>query len=533
MMRRRWVRLLLALLCVPIVVFSNPATASASTTGILKFSFDGVAIKDYGVGWADCQVSWTRSTTGIVLSPTSRCDGGPDLTPGTCQAFEAGCGSYGFVVKDVAGQTCGSTPMGNRAAPGNGVNAIRVYLTGGFVALADPDCVPAEACLSYYWDGFGPGARDSVSCAPVSIDTPEPVPTECEYGTPTAEMKWQEIEPENDYVSRWEMRVKINGVPIGSGAGSTAKGWNFGYWVVDNSVAGPYHFTNAFQYETFANPKVYTFRVSRNPDGTSKQPDWQVWGVEMYYMPGQGTDETNQAHWNKVIGGSQHSAQANYAAYDIPVSDGMNFGGLTDPGRCRFYFGKQLVEIPGTDMDIPGGTLNETTPEPEEPEVPPEPEEPDPERSNWLYLIYVVLTKIFGAISNLAQSIVDGIVDGITGLFSGMFVPAHGFFDDQFERLADSYDDTSPALYLDALGNLTPSAGGSAGCAGPTVTLPLAGTTRSFQPLDACSDGMATAAQMSRLLATVGLMIFGALACVRAVGSGLGWNPAIGQGGEK
>lgn len=427
MMHRRWVRLVLALLCVPLVVFGNPGTASAATSGLLRFHFDGLGVKDVQVSYTDCQVSWARSETGMVVSPKSRCDGAPDTTPGTCQSFEAGCGSWGFVVKDPSGGTCGSTPLDAIEAPDDSIASVRIILTGGFVPLADPNCVPAEACLSYYWDGFGPGANDVVECAPIDVDPIENPTSECEYGLPSFSTRWVEVEPENDYVSRWELRVKMDGVNEGTGSGASAKGWNFGFWVVDNAVSGPYHFTNAFQYESWANPKVYTFRVSRKPDGTSEKPDWQVWGAEAYYIPGADAPEEDPTSWNYAIGQSQHSAQGTYAGYEIPRDRGYSFGGLTDPGRCRFYFGKQLVEIPGTDMDIPGGGINDpdVDPNPEPPEVdePPVPENPDPESTNWLYLIYLVLTKILTSIIGLASNIVSGIINGLQQAFTTMFVP--------------------------------------------------------------------------------------------------------------
>jgi hypothetical protein len=43
---------------------------------------------------------------------------------------------------------------------------------------------------------------------------------------------------------------------------------------------------------------------------------------------------------------------------------------------------------------------------------------------------------------------------------------------------------------------------------------------------------MASAAAVTRAAVTAVFAVGGLMACVRAVGSGLGWNPGVGRGGE-
>ena len=46
----------------------------------------------------------------------------------------------------------------------------------------------------------------------------------------------------------------------------------------------------------------------------------------------------------------------------------------------------------------------------------------------------------------------------------------------------------------------------------------------------ACSGSMATAAGITRAVVTAVFAVAGAIACVRILGAGLGWDPGLGKG---
>lgn len=528
----RLLRIVAVLFTVSVVMFSNPLAAQAATSGVNRYSFQGFEVKGAGVGFADCQVSWsTIAATGyIVVSSKSRCDGGPDATPGTCQAFEAGCGSYGWVVKDSGGQTCGSAGLDAVSADGDGLRAIRTNLVAkNTVNLVDrEDCLPAEACLSYYWDGFGPGANDQVQCSPISVDGPDvDTPEECEFGEPSG----QPI-------------VKIEAVPSSSGGN-----WKFD--TVAPVAAVDLHQTGGSDWVFYVVTTNADFPQRLEKDFTGRMlginsTAKQKWGngtltwVERMYLDSEynGTppaDRLTVEGFGLYRTGWDNSANTDHIPQADVIGPQVGKVGLTNPGQCMWYWGKKIAPPQADGSDNPVDN-----PDVQPPPEPPDPETPDPESDNWLYLIWKMLGNIWEAIKNLASTIANAIADALSGIVDAvvdgikdLFVPDDGFFDAQFARLDDSYSDTSPAQYVDAIEQLVPSAGAAGGCSGPTVTLPIAGTTRTFEPLDACGGGMATAATMSRLLGTVAVLVFGALACVRALGSGLGWNPSIGKPGDQ
>lgn len=70
--------------------------------------------------------------------------------------------------------------------------------------------------------------------------------------------------------------------------------------------------------------------------------------------------------------------------------------------------------------------------------------------------------------------------------------------------------------------------GGGSGCSGPTVNFQMNGVSQSLQPFQACTEPMSTVAAISNGVATVGIVLFGGLAMVRAIGSAFGINFSMG-----
>lgn len=70
--------------------------------------------------------------------------------------------------------------------------------------------------------------------------------------------------------------------------------------------------------------------------------------------------------------------------------------------------------------------------------------------------------------------------------------------------------------------------GGGSGCSGPTVNFSMNGVSQEMQPFQACTEPMVTIAAIANGVATVGIVLFGGLAMVRAIGSAFGLNFSMG-----
>jgi hypothetical protein len=127
---------------------------------------------------------------------------------------------------------------------------------------------------------------------------------------------------------------------------------------------------------------------------------------------------------------------------------------------------------------------------------------------------------------------VDWVYVPVKCVFLWAFIPDPGFFDAKFGELKDLFGRTSPGLFIGSIDSLVPSAGATAGCAGPSFDISILDVDKTIRPLNACSGGAANAAGICHALLTVGLSIFGALACLRGIGSGLGWNVSLGRGAD-
>lgn len=424
-------RLLAVVFLVPIVVFSNSATAAAATSGIMRFQFTAVEYQGYNVIGANCQIPWASNSTGMILSAKAICVGGPDYTPGACQSFEPGCGSYGLILKDLYENTCGSAALENTEAPGNGIASTKTLLTGGFIGFEGlGDCVPVEACLAYYWDGFGPGAQEQVACTAVDIDPVEGPESACSHGTPaTIRSEWV-IADNQQYWTDWHLVTYVNGVKIGSAGaphtGEGTEGWNFTVFYMDPQRSySPSELMNIEAPATFwpnenlhGNGHYGFYRVSKDPGGEAptNEPDrLAVLGVEVAYggSPPRVLYGYNRSNDGKLL-------DAGSIARRLPTAGDHAYGGITDPALCRFWFGQKVTNIEGSDMDEPFGEVPD--PGVEEPPVePPEPEEP-PE-GNWLYLIWLALTRLISVVAGLAATIAAAVIAGITDAFESLFVP--------------------------------------------------------------------------------------------------------------
>lgn len=97
------------------------------------------------------------------------------------------------------------------------------------------------------------------------------------------------------------------------------------------------------------------------------------------------------------------------------------------------------------------------------------------------------------------------------------------------QSIATAYHSTDLYAWQAAVAGALPSFS-AGGCSGPHVNFSAVGAHWSGDPLSACAPPLSAAATASTALITIAVCWFGALACVRALGSGFGWNTDVGKG---
>lgn len=415
-----WLRVALVLLFVPVVVFSNPLTANAATTGVLKFAMSaGVA------STANCQLPWVVNAGGFVVGASARCDAGPDFSPNSCQPYEGDCGSYGLVMKNYLGETCGSTSFDPFDVDGNDIKSVASGLGGGYVAVNHADCEVTEACLSYVLDGPAASDVDTVTCMGIVYDAPDAGPGNgaCSAGVPHASWKIVNAGPWSGDPSgqfrNWELVLKVTrtGAPLSTVA------WGA-------TMLGGGGFTKELDVTTQSEHVILTQISPSNPG-------WVMTGLELYAaVPG---------GWNLA----PPDPRAAFINQTRPTSEGANYAGWTQPAQCRFWFGQQVVTDPTTDEDTPfgDGAVPYVEPPDDTPTVVdgPEDETPDDEFSIW-GAILAVLRAIASAISGLLTAI-TGLAGQIANLLKNalkdLFIPETPF-SDRVETLQMRYDNRFP-----------------------------------------------------------------------------------------
>jgi hypothetical protein len=122
---------------------------------------------------------------------------------------------------------------------------------------------------------------------------------------------------------------------------------------------------------------------------------------------------------------------------------------------------------------------------------------------------------------------VDWVYVPVKCVFIWAFVPDTAVLQGLITDVKDAWSDSTIGNWLGAFGGITPPTA-AGGCAGPTVEFPVKGSEFSAQPLWACSGARATMAAVASGITSAGMVVFGGLGCLRALGSGFGWSPKIG-----
>ena len=107
------------------------------------------------------------------------------------------------------------------------------------------------------------------------------------------------------------------------------------------------------------------------------------------------------------------------------------------------------------------------------------------------------------------------------------FVPTGTQLQTVTARMSTALSESTLGRWTGAIGGLLPDLSGpGGGCMGPGIPVPR---VRTIYPFNACDEPIATVAQIARLIGSVSLSLGGAFACLRALGSGIGWSPGVGE----
>lgn len=382
----RLLRAVAALALVPLVIFANPLSAAAATSGTLVFGLDAP-----GIGSTTCQIPWARTNTGISVGATSRCDGGADMTPLSCQPFEGECGSYGLVFKDATGDTCGSVALDPYDVEGNDWRSTAAGLGAGFAPIQWSSCTPVSACLSYY---FEPNGTDVVACQSISIDQPEPgwePPAEmpfgsCEWGTPQA-VAWEHVFTMDTSLVKDRLRLLFYSRYPEPGDGLGLE-WTLisAHGPADASTGNEY--TSTDQTDNGNNPQWISDTLWKN------QPE----GVGGSHSPS---------------GGQAWGVQVNTRDTDTLGAFSPERIGYTNPGKCSFWFGPKIRngDHPEYGDDEPWAPLTpypDVGTDPVDP-VPPTTEVPTAPPDFGLPDLGSFLQGIGDAIMGLVRGLLDGL----------------------------------------------------------------------------------------------------------------------------
>jgi hypothetical protein len=146
---------------------------------------------------------------------------------------------------------------------------------------------------------------------------------------------------------------------------------------------------------------------------------------------------------------------------------------------------------------------------------------------------------VVGAVGGVAGDVVAGVgsafdasMTTLSNAIGTMFVPSPGYVDAKVNALSNDWKATQPGAWSTALTGQSFDLSGMSGCGGVPMNVTLPGGVEVSESIGkACSGKMESVASVARLVTSAMLVIFGGLACVRALGSGFGWDPGIARGG--
>lgn len=517
MLRNKRVRLFLAVFMLPLsLVLVTSGAANAVTSELLTVEMgDGSCVVPLAVN------AVTGGST-VIVGTGGYCKGGPDGTPGFCSLYEAPCTVGTISVQTQTGDVCGSAGWEGISSSGT----ISKTLMMGSASIPIADCDPVQICVTLTADPSGPfGGSTSSGCAATGLDPAVEPPSayECVNGSVGA-------------VPRSDAR-NHPGMPYAESVsgGTSHKGW----WDHDTAqmVGDPAATAGAWvEYAIIRNAEAPSYLVSF--DGTSVPVHINArsfapgvtltsdpWRTEVAGIDTEINVDAQTAD-DVVIGRGVYWAPTTSAdtrrRIQVGTSNTAGLIGITDSARCSWYWGDVVANRPEDTTETPIGPVATAIPPPTVTDPPPVPP-PDPDPTSGLDFgwLAALLGKLIDAVTGLVGAILDGL--------KALFIPSQGFLDNRINNLSGAWDNTAIGKLGTALGDITP--GGVSGCGGMPLVVDFGnGVTISESIGAACSGPMASAAGMVRMALSAVLVLGGAVACVRAVGSGFGWNPGIGQG---
>lgn len=515
MLRR--LRVLAAFFMVPIVILATPQSASALgewhtvEIGVPASGWTGDSVPS-SIDTIDCAFSLQQTGTHSINVGTGFCIGLPDVTWGYTQPGESGS-SYEISVTGLttAGASCaGSMTSTLGPHPKNGTIRVAGTISPGEIGVSSSDCNVTEVCL----DLGGLGANLCVT-ADIPAEVDEPATSGCPVGTPHAFYSVERA-PHPSVPGAYEDTVYVNTTIAVSGV-STAS-WGF----AARGYGGPG--TQAQSLITSNKMPIMTQNVT-DPGAPLYAVPAQIAGIEVY--ANHPADD-----WNRPPPDGNAMIQPVPGTHPIPPGRRTPYYGWSDSSHCRFYFGPQVLDDgnPATNGDVPFG--NGTDPNPpgsgedpgpspvlDEPDVPPAPDED----TGFLGPMWALLDWLKRWLNQLWAWIQD-----LGNWLAGLVVPETGYFETKWDGVDAKWAATTPSKYVEEFSSFTP--GSVSGCAGVPLQVTLPGGVGIDERLGAaCSGTMATSASVVRAAITAMVVVGGAFACVRALGSGLGWNPGVGR----
>lgn len=539
-----WLIRILCMALAPILVLATPNVAQAATTygpgTTIEFEWDSGF---YG-SWGRCKVpafwSWDGTTQHVVIQG-ARCNLGFSVDN------DHGFGAV-FKGADLDGAACSSAVI-------IGTTDVASNYWGASSTTTLPYCQINSVCYELYGDGGETRFEECTGSLVGGPQRPAEQDPECLQGTAKRPVVGPRINGGPDYYTARQLSFTIEPKPHGTAtgtwqtyavlrkiAGSPPIGSGSRITLLQAYSGGGQVAANTDRWSGYgaltadsgtALMTVHTSERYSNAQGPPALEQWEVVGAGMYRIPPAVGSPTANPNSNSSA----------LAAWRI---------GRNDPGVCSFYWGIQVYDVTSTTTDdTPAGPLVAPPPVSGGTDTPP-PAGDDPSAdpvgdnggcegfsffnpTTWasagICAIVGALKSVWEAVKAVADAI-GSLAETIVSAIGGLFIPDPGFFDAKFASLEDSFDDTAPGQYVESVETLTPSGGASGGCSGPSVPIDVMGIDKTIEPLNACSGAAANAAALVKLLLTVGLAVFGAIACVRGIGSGLGWNVDLGKGAD-
>lgn len=376
--------------------------------------------------------------------------------------------------------------------------------------------------------------RSGQGCIPTSIGSEGEVAVECSLGTLQVPKIGQPLAQYEDFYSQWYSGVQFDFTPVAES----------GTWVA-YAVVGPPGVASDGQPLGNATRRVpfADFGQSWTWGQASALASGLSVSIDSHEIDRGGIPVSIDLHvrrsaaYRKAWGEGPHEPQGAVIGVGIGrwikgnrnqsrMIGGQHEGaivGVNDPDRCNFYWGEKLWDdgAPGGTDDPAGPAPHDPGDNPEEGPEPPEVEQPlPPDGDPWWMGLFDLVRKLISAVTSLPGKIADA--------FGALFVPRPGFVSGKIDGLSEDLGDSGPGQYVSAVQRLVPS-GAADGCAGPTLNLDVMGQSQQMQPLNACDGPRATLASASTVLIGVSSVLFGGLACVRAIGSGFGWRPGVAE----